>query len=254
MSHEHGSEIEPFPQSGQDTERLRRLAYAIETAEEQDIQACRRVQQMLPQIAAAELRGERINRLFKAEVGHMDRCEECSLAYAELLDALIDLEEIADKQQSDFAPLLPKRMVLVMRLRAWVLRVSSDMVTTLNLADLETFETAAHTFLERLPDLPEMLTPRQSGQLAMGWGADPAAAQMMIACWNTTERIVENYAQQHLQELAASGTLPNMARDVADDTARQLKLGKLRSQFVEMYVAEVRTDPDSFARLARSDN
>ena len=254
MPYEHDLENEHLPLSEQDMERLRRLAQAIDAVEEQDTQLCRHVQQMLPRIAEAELRGERISRLYQTEVLHMDSCEECSLAYAELLDALLDLEEIADKGEAGFTPVLPKRVLLVMRLRGWVLRVSGEMVATLSLADPETFETAAHTLLERLPDLPGMLTPRQSRQLAMGWGADTDAAQVMIACWNTTEHIVGKYTSQQLDDLAASGALPGVARDMADNTARQLKLGKLRGRFVEMYVADVRADPHSLAKLARLGN
>ena len=231
--------------------RLRRLAQALTVDETRDTQDCRRVRQMLPRLAEAELRGERIARLFPDEVAHMDRCEECAMAYAELLDALMSLEDAVDEPQSILPPPLPARLTLVMRLRGWVVRVSKDMVAALQLADPANFEAAAQALLERLPELSHVLTPRQAEQMALGWGTDTDAARLMLACWDATEHIVGRYQAQELENLAASGRLPDVAREAATDTAKRLKLGKLRARFVELYVAEVHANPSSLAALAR---
>lgn len=242
------------PQATQDVERLRRLARAINASDQPDTQICRQVQQILPRLAEAELRGERISRIFPAEVRHMDICEDCALAYAELLDVLLSLEAVAEQPLASLPPALPARLELVMRLRGWVLRLSGKMVAALQLADPANFEAAAQALLERLPQLPQVLTPRQTEQLALGWGADPDAARVMLACWDATEQIVGRYTPGQLDELAANGRLPDVARLSAEDTARRLKLGKLRHRFVDIYVADVRGDPSSLAALARLNN
>ena len=153
--------------------------------------------------------------------------------------------------QSILPPPLPARLTLVMRLRGWVVRVSKDMVAALQLADPANFEAAAQALLERLPELPQMLTPRQAEQLALGWGTETDAARLMLACWDATEHIVGRYQPRELEDLAASGRLPDVARQAATDTAKRLKLGKLRARFVELYVADVRANPSSLAALAR---
>ena len=124
-------------------------------------------------------------------------------------------------------------------------------MAALQLADPANFEVAAQALLERLPELPQMLTPRQAEQLALGWGTETDAARLMLACWDATEHIVGRYQPRELEDLAASGRLPDVARQAATDTAQRLKLGKLRARFVELYVADVRANPSSLAALAR---
>ncbi len=250
----HPQPAEDVANTAEVERRLRRLVQALTADETSDTQVCRRVRQMLPRLAEAELRGERIARLFPDEVAHMDRCEDCTTAYAELLDALMSLEETVGQPQSILPPPLPARLTLVMRLRGWVVRVSKDMAAALQLADPANFEAAAQALLERLPELPQVLTPRQAEQLALGWGTETDAARLMLACWDATEHIVGRYKPRELEDLAASGRLPDVARETATETAKRLKLGKLRARFVELYVADVRANPSSLAALARLDN
>lgn len=242
------------PQSPPDIERLRRLAQAIDADEARESEECRHVQQMLPRLAEAELRGERIARLFPDEVMHIDCCEDCAMAYAELLDALMSLEDSVGEPQASVPPTLPARLTLVMRLRGWVRDVSKDMVAVMQLADPANFEEAAQALLERLPELPQRVTLRQAEQLALGWGADTDAAQVMLACWDVTEHLVSRYKAQELEAFAASGQLPDIARAAATESAKRLKLGRLRAHFVDLYVADVRANPAKLAALARIDS
>lgn len=238
-------------QAPQDVERLRRLAQAIDADEQADATVCRQVQQALPRLAEAELRGERISHLFPVEVRHMDTCEDCAVAYAELLDALIGLEEVTGQEPFNQPPALPERLTMVMRLRGWVLKLSQDMVAALKLADPANFEAAAQALLERLPELPQVVTPRQAEQLALGWGTEAAAARQMLACWDTTEHIVTAYTVRQLDDMARAGRLADVARASARDAARRFKLGKQGARFVDLFVAHVQADPAALAALAR---
>jgi len=238
-------------QASQDAERLRRLAQAIDADEQADASVCRQVQQNLPRLAEAELRGERISRLFPVEIRHMDTCENCAMVYAELLDALIGLEESIGQEPLNQPPALPARLTVVMRLRGWVLKLSQEMAAALKLADPATFEAAAQALMERLPALPQVLTPRQAEQLALGWGAEADSARLLLACWDTTEHVVTAYTAQQLDDMVRAGRLADVARASAKDTAQRFKLGKQSARFVDLYVAQVQADPASLASLAR---
>lgn len=239
------------PQAAQDVEQLRRLTRAIDADEPADTAVCRHVQQMLPRLAEAELRGQRIRRVYSVETAHMDRCEDCAMAYAELLDALISLEEAVGQASLSQPPALPARLTMAMRLRGWVFKLSQEMAAALKVADPANFEAAAQALLERLPTLPQMLTPRQAEQLALGWGTEAESARLMLACWDTTERIVSGYTARQLDEMAASGRLVDVARAGAKDTAKRFKLGKQSARFVDLYVAHVQADRAALAALAR---
>lgn len=239
-------------QTSQDVERLHRLVQAIDADERADTTICRQVQQVLPRLAEAELRGERISRLFPIEVRHMDACEDCAMAYAELLDALISLEEAVGQQPFSQPPALPARLTMAMRLRSWVLKLSQEMAAALKLADPANFEAAAQALMERLPGLPQMLTPRQVEQMALGWGAEADSARLLLACWDTTEKLVTGYTANQLDDMARSGRLADVARASAKDTAKRFKLSKQGARFVDLYVAQVQTDPAALAALARS--
>lgn len=173
------------------------------------------------------------------------------MAYAELLDALISLEEVVEQAPLSQPPALPARLAMAMRLRGWVLKLSQEMAAALKLADPANLEAAAQALLERLPVLPQMLTPRQAEQLALGWGSEAEAARLMLACWDTTERIVSGYTARQLDEMAASGRLVDVARAGAKDTAKRFKLGKQSARFVDLYVAHVQADRAALAALAR---
>lgn len=235
-----------------DIERLRHLTQAIDASQQPDQQVCRQVLQMLPRLADAELRGQRIRRVFPMETAHIDGCEDCALAYAELLDALISLEDAVGQEPLSQPPALPTRLAMAMRLRGWVLKLSQEMAAALKLADPANLEAAAQALLERLPALPQSLTPRQAEQLALGWGSEAEAARLMLACWDTTERIVTGYTARQLDEMAQSGRLADVARASAKDTAKRFKLGKQSARFVDLYVAEVQADPAALAALARA--
>lgn len=234
-----------------DIERVRQLIQAIDASQQSDQQVCRQVQQGLPRLAEAELRGQRIRRIFPIETAHMDGCEDCAMAYAELLDALISLEEAVVQMPLSQPPALPARLTMAMRLRGWVLRLSQEMAAALKVADPANFEAAAQALLERLPTLPQMLTPRQAEQLALGWGTEAESARLMLACWDATERMVSGYTAPQLEAMAASGRLVNVARAGAKDTAKRFKLGKQSARFVDLYVAHVQADPAALAALAR---
>lgn len=239
-------------QASQDVERLRRLAQAIAADERADATICRQVQQILPRLAEAELRGQRIRRIFAVETEHMDGCEDCAMAYAELLDALIGLEEAIGQEPLSQPPALPARLKMAMRLRGWVLKLSQDMAAALKLADPANFEATAQALLERLPALPQMLTPRQAEQLALGWGTEADSARLLLACWDTTEQIVTGYTASQLDEMVRTGRLTEVAHASAKDTAKRFKLGKQGARFVDLYVAQVQADPSALAALARA--
>mgnify|MGYP001159293372 FL=1 len=239
-------------QASQDAKRLRRLAQAIDADEQADATICRQVQQILPRMAEAELRGQRIGRIFPVETAHMDGCEDCAMAYAELLDALIGLEEAIGQEPLSQPPALPARLTMAMRLRGWVLKLSQEMAAALKLADPANFEAAAQALMERLPELPQLLTPRQAEQLALGWGSEADSARLLLACWDTTEQIVSGHTARQLDDMVRAGRLADVARASAKDTAKRLKLGKQGARFVDLYAAQVQADPAALAALARA--
>lgn len=244
----------PASPRSDDERRLRRLANAL-AVEVHDPEACRHCQQMMPDLAEAELRGVNIAERFPDLVAHLDTCQDCALDYAELLDILMELEEAMAGPALPDPPALPARLKLALRLRPWVLRVAGGMAAAAGLADLATFEALVRPVLDRLAELTELPPPRQATQLALGWGGEAAGiAQLVLASWYAVEGLVQRFDSEQLEQLAASGQLARQVEGSAKDLARQFALGDLRSTFQDGLQAEIAQNPAAFAGLARLDD
>lgn len=232
----------------EDESKVYRLARAIAAEPGSDWALCRHCRQMLPQLAEAELCHENIARRFPDVVAHLDTCTDCALEYAELLDALLDLDKGLSAEET--LPGFPDRLRMALRLHGWVKGVAQQIAAALDLAEPAGFETAARALLERLPQWSELPAPRRIQQMALGWGTDAQVVQLVLATWITTEHLIQHHTEQELRELAATGRLADVARGAAKETARRMKLGRLGPRFSEQYAAQVSMVADDLAALA----
>lgn len=111
----------------------------------------------------------------------MDGCEDCAMAYAELLDALIGLEEAIGQEPLSQPPALPARLTMAMRLRGWVLKLSQEMAAALKLADPANFEAAAQALMGAFAGPAQPLTP--PARSAVGLGLGEAKPTPPGCCW-----------------------------------------------------------------------
>jgi len=204
----------------------------------------------MPAMAAAELNGQRVARLFPFEAGHMDRCLACAQEYGQLVDALLELETMTASPSTP-APSLPAHTQTALRIRAWVTQTAQKILDRVHGAagDVDLMLT---TLLEQLPDLSVLSTPQLETQVALGYGAEDDETPVVLATWITTQRLVENYAAAELGALASRNELVARARQEAEKTANQMKFSRgARRDFVEAYGRSVAADPNAYAALGR---
>lgn len=255
MSNTQNQSEEPRSQQGTDPqisalrkalERLQR-ALADEVQNDADCNLCRAA---LPDIAAAELDGQRVAKLFPFETGHLDGCLSCAEEYGELVDTLLALETMTVSPSAP-APSLPTHTQTALRIRAWVTQAAQQILDRA-LGAAGDVDLMLTTLLERLPDLSVLSTPQLVTQVALGYGTEDDETPVVLATWITTQRLAEKYAATELGALASRNELVARARQEAEATASQMKFSRsARRDFVEAYGRSVAADPDAYVSLGR---
>jgi len=227
---------------------IRRLARAL-LAENVETTTHARVLAEMPAMAAAELRGDRLAQLFPDAVAHMDVCESCSLEYAQLLDMLLEMETFVPASAAP--PALSPTLQTALRIRDWVMRTAQQLLhrAQITYGDVNGM---LDTLLEGLSEMTTMPAPVQAQQWALGYGGEDDETPLVMATWFATQTLATQATAVELQSLADGDALGERARQIAEETARQMKLAKpMRSRFVEDYVRIVLADPQVFVALGR---
>lgn len=237
------------PGRSQLQEAIERLERALNYSDH-DPAAHARCQAAMPDMAAAELEGRRVARLFPAEYAHLDACEECALGYGELLDTLLALESGGLAVDAPPPP-LPGGLLTAMRIRGWVERTAREVMQRAR-TSTSGVEMMIDLLLERLHELPLAPSPLQVQQMALGFGGEDDETPLLLATWYAAQQIAEQHSAAELQTMAQAGALSKAARAVASATADQMRLSRnLRSVFVEQFVRSLEADPAAFVQMGK---
>lgn len=242
-------EPQDTPQALEFRSMLERLQHALgdEPIVDADHQRCRA---SMPAMATAEIAGQSVARLFPFETRHLDVCLACAEEYGELVDTLLELEQ-AEAPPAIAAPQLPAHIETAMRIRAWVTRTARQVLDRAHGLSGDV-DLMFATMLEHLPDLSALAEPRQVAQFALGYGAEDDETPLILATWYTTQRLASEYSASDLGALADRQELVARARQVAEETAKQLKLERAdRRAFVDAYVDSVMADTAAYSSLGR---
>lgn len=226
-----------------------RLLAALDAAPP-DRRTCNRIRATLPEMAEAELRGERIAQLFPTETAHLDACDACALEYGELLDALLELETAVGVTPDMPAPTLPAHILTALRIRRWV-TTTAQQVLQKTLQDYGDVEAQLASWLEELAAAPLRATPQVQQQMALAYGGENTEMPLIQATWFAAQALAEQYTVDQLRVLQSSDALATQVRQVAEDVARQLPRPQRRA-FVETFVAQALADPAAIVRLGRA--
>jgi hypothetical protein len=216
-----------------------------------DRHTCNRIRVTFPEMAEAELRGERIAQLFPTETAHLDACDACALEYGELLDALLELERAVGVTPDMPAPMLPAHMLTALRIRRWV-TTTAQQVLRKTLQDYGNVEVQLASWLEELAAAPLSVTPQVQQQMALAYGGENTEMPLIQATWFAAQTLAEQYTVDQLRVLQSSGALAAQVRQVAEGVARQLPRSQRRA-FVETFVVQALADPEAIAALGRAD-
>ncbi|MBE2240410.1 MAG: hypothetical protein IAE81_21665 [Caldilineaceae bacterium] len=225
-----------------------RLLSALNTAPPER-RTCNRIRQAFPEMAEAELHGERIGQRFPVEVAHLDRCEACSLEYGDLLDALLALEETVVMAPQAPAPMLPAYMATALRIRRWV-AVTARQILQKTLRQAGDVELQLATWLEELAAAPLNTTLPSQQQMALAYGGDDDELRLILATWSTAQVLAEQYSVEELRALQTGGKLADRVRAIAEGIASQLPL-KQRRSFVDIVVEQALSDQAAVIELGR---
>jgi len=226
-----------------------RLLAALEAAPP-DRRTCNRIRATFPDMAEAELRGERITQLFPAETAHLDVCESCALKYGELLDSLLELEAAAGVTPDAPAPTLPAHMLTALRIRRWV-TITAQQVLQKTLQNYGNVETQLAAWLEDLTVAPLSATPSMQQQMALAYGGENTEMPLIQATWFAAQTLAEQYTVDELRALQTSGSLTAQVRHAAERVAQQLPKSQRRA-FIETFVAQALADPVAVVELGRA--
>lgn len=240
--------LNPEPDAGQPSRRgADRLLRAL-NAPPPDRRTCNRIRAAFPEMAEAELRGERIAQLFPTETAHLDACDACALEYGELLDALLELETAVGVTPDMPAPRLPAHMLTALRIRRWV-TTTAQQVLRKTLQDYGNVEVQLASWLEDAA--PLRATPQVQQQMALAYGGENTEMPLIQATWFAAQTLAEQYTVDQLRVLQSSGALAAQVRQVAEDVARQLPRSQRRA-FVETFVVQALADPAAIVELGRA--
>lgn len=225
-----------------------RLLDALDAAPP-DRRTCNRIRAAFPDMAEAELRGERIAQLFPAETAHLDVCESCALEYGEVLDALLELEGAVGGEPDAPPPTLPAHMLTALRIRRWV-EATAQRVLQKTLQNYGDVETQLASWLEELATAPLSMTPSQQ-QMALGYGGENTEMPLIQATWFAAQALAERYTVDDLRALQARGALAAPVREAAEQIARHLPK-RQRSPFVDAFVSQALENPAAVIELGRA--
>jgi len=226
-----------------------RLLTALDAAPP-DRRTCNRIRAAFPDMAEAELRGERTAQLFPTETAHLDACEACALEYGELLDALLELESIAGVTPDAPAPTLPAHMLTALRIRRWV-ETTAQRVLQKTLQNYGDVETQLASWLEELATAPLSMTPQTQQQMALGYGGENTEMSLIQATWFAAQFLAEQYTVEDLRALQVRGALAAPVRAAAEQVARHLPK-RQRAAFIDAFVAQAMADPAAVIELGRA--
>lgn len=225
-----------------------RLLHALNAAPPER-RRCNRIRQAFPEMAEAELHGERIARRFPVEVAHLDSCEACSLEYGDLLDALLALEESVGVALGTPTPVLPAHMATALRIRRWV-AVTARQILQKTLRQAGDVELQLATWLEELAAAPLNTTLPSQPQMALAYGGDDDELRLILATWSTAQALAQQYSVEELRALQGGGNLANRVRAIAENAASQLPPNQ-RRPFVDTVVEQVVSDQAAVIELGR---
>lgn len=225
-----------------------RLLAALDAAPP-DRRTCNRIRAAFPDMAEAELRGERIVQLFPAETAHLDACESCALEYGEVLDALLTLEKAVGGEPDAPPPTLPAHMLTALRIRRWV-EATAERVLQKTLQNYGDVETQLASWLEEMATAPLSMTPSQQ-QMALGYGGENTEMPLIQATWFAAQALAERYTVDDLRALQARGALAAPVREAAEQIARHLPK-RQRSPFVDAFVSQALENPAAMIELGRA--
>lgn len=224
-----------------------RLLAALETTPP-DRRVCNRIRAAFPDMAAAELRGERIAQLFPVETAHLDGCTSCALEYGELLDALLALEAAAGSTPD--APTLPASMLTALRIRRWV-TTTAQQVLQKTLHSYGNVEAQIASWLEDLTAASSGAIQTPQPQMALAYGGENTEMALIQATWFAAQALAEQYTVDELRALQARGVLAVPVRQAAEQVAKHLPK-RQRTAFVEAVVAQALADPAAVIELGRA--
>lgn len=225
-----------------------RLLAALDAAPP-DRRMCNRIRTAFPDMAEAELRGERIVQLFPTETAHLDSCETCALEYGEVLDALLALEKAVGGEPDAPPPTLPAHMLTALRIRRWV-EATAERVLQKTLQSYGDVEVQLASWLEELATAPLSMTP-PSQQMVLGYGGENTEMSLIQATWFAAQALAERYTVDDLRALQAGGVLAAPVREAAEQVARHLPK-RQRTSFIDAFVAQVLADPAAVIELGRA--
>lgn len=204
----------------------------------------------MPEMAAAELEGRRVAKLFPFEYAHLDACEECALEYADLIDTLLALED-GSLTTTEPPPPLPGRLLTAMRVRGWVERTTQQAADHAQ-AVTGSIDQLLDLLLEHLRNLPAAPALLVTQQEVMAFGGEDDATSLLLASWYTAQQVAEQYSVAELQGLVEAGTLARRVQTIAEETAGELRLPRsLRRIFVDQVVRSLEADPAAFVQMGK---
>lgn len=231
------------------TQGADRLLAALDAAPP-DRRTCNRIRAAFPDMAEAELRGERIAQLFPTETAHLDGCELCALEYGELLDALLELEAAVGVEPTTPAPTLPTSMLTALRIRRWV-TTTAQQVLQKTLHSYGNVETQLASWLADLTTAASGAIQSPQPQMALAYGGENTELALIQATWFAAQALAEQYTVDELRALQARSALAAPVRQAAEQVAKHLPK-RQRTAFVDTFVAQALADPAAVIELGRA--
>lgn len=203
------------------------------------------VEDQLPAYVDAELRGVAMARVFPDINRHLRRCADCFELYTDLLQ--IELGELPE-------PLPLPQVPYLDRLRAFVMQGTETILGALHRERLRDLPLVAEVFFSTWQGQFDRLIAQPQPQTAFNFSSEtPVALRFLAATLVTTGKLGQQWSDQQMAGLQASGQLETTVQRLALRVASDLGLRREAGIFAEQYTRWVMRQIDQLPRETKPD-